>query len=226
MSGTRRAFADVVPFPLRAGETGRNRLFRRRLYLRDTARLQDGAVIGVVKLIVVVVRAGEEELVGRNGRIGESPFDIESAALVRRAQVERAGIRAEVRIEEFQQVDEAHLGPIASRVREDVAIVRGIHRIGEPDLSEVGNAAGLKGLGFGFAKCWEEHPCENGDDGDDHQQFDQGERFLAQAVRATCGEGAGFNHDGFVRLESGGGECKWDSDQGCLAVWMSQNACR
>ena len=40
---------------------------------------------------------------------------------------------------------------------------------------EVGNTVGIAGAFACCRKCRQKHCCQNGDDGDDHEQFDQGE---------------------------------------------------
>ena len=42
-------------------------------------------------------------------------------------------------------------------------------------LSKIVEASSGMGLAFGTREVRQEHACQNGDDGNDHQEFDQGE---------------------------------------------------
>jgi hypothetical protein len=69
-------------------------------------------------------------------------------------------------------------------------IVIGVHVIAEILLPLVAHTSHGVGLNFGAAQRWQEHAGENGNDRDDHQQFDEGEgtsnmsRGAAQRFRA------------------------------------------
>ena len=52
----------------------------------------------------------------------------------------------------------------------------------ELSWSHVGGAEGFLGFGFGFGKRGEQHPGEDGDDRNDHEQFDESE--CCEAVRS------------------------------------------
>ena len=56
-----------------------------------------------------------------------------------------------------------------------VGVVVGIHRPAERELLQVAEARRALSPGLCFRQCREEHSRQNGDDGDDNQQFDQGE---------------------------------------------------
>jgi hypothetical protein len=55
-----------------------------------------------------------------------------------------------------------------------VLIVARIHHPAELELLEVAHATDGVRLGFGLAQCGQKHRRQNGDDGDHHQQFDEG----------------------------------------------------
>ncbi len=55
-------------------------------------------------------------------------------------------------------------------------VIIGVHLDGQADLVQSGGAMGSLGLGFGGGLGGQEHSSQDGNDGDDHQEFDQGER--------------------------------------------------
>ena len=55
-------------------------------------------------------------------------------------------------------------------------------------LAEAVDAADLMGFGFGLAERGEEHSGQNGDDGDYHQQLDQGEGESIGAAQGFVGD--------------------------------------
>ena len=61
-------------------------------------------------------------------------------------------------------------------VRKMAVVVIEINHEREADLFEIGNARRLLGLLLGATQRGQQQPGEDRDDGDDHQQFDQGER--------------------------------------------------
>ena len=66
-------------------------------------------------------------------------------------------------------------GPIAVR-RHEILVVGGVHRIAQVLLFLVAHAAGGVGLDLRLGQGRQEHPGQDGDDGDDHQQLDERER--------------------------------------------------
>ena len=54
-----------------------------------------------------------------------------------------------------------------------LGVVVGIEVDGNPPLSVVGGAIDNFGAEFGRCQCRQQHGCQNGDDGDDHQKLDQ-----------------------------------------------------
>lgn len=73
-------------------------------------------------------------------------------------------------------------GSPISAARVGVVVVVGIHLEGESDLFLVGDALDGFGFGFGSGEGWEEHACEDRDDGDNDEQFDERERPLGGGV--------------------------------------------
>ena len=59
--------------------------------------------------------------------------------------------------------------------RVPVVILHILHEC-QTDLTQVAHASGLVGPRFGLGEGRQEHPGEDGDDGDHHQEFDQRER--------------------------------------------------
>jgi len=57
-------------------------------------------------------------------------------------------------------------------------IVIDIHERAQGQLFIVVEATDLGGLGFSFAQGRQEHRGQNGDDGDDHEQFDEREPWV------------------------------------------------
>lgn len=56
-----------------------------------------------------------------------------------------------------------------------VAGVCSVHSVGDANLAEVIEAGGLFGFVFCLGEGGQEHGCEDGNDGDDDEQFDEGE---------------------------------------------------
>ena len=56
-----------------------------------------------------------------------------------------------------------------------IVVVAQIHEEGQADLFEVVQADGLLAFLFGPAQCRQQECGEDGNDGDDHQQFNQRE---------------------------------------------------
>lgn len=54
-----------------------------------------------------------------------------------------------------------------------------VERPDENELFMVAQAFGAQSLAFGFGESWQEHASENGDNGDDHEEFDQSEAAAA-----------------------------------------------
>jgi hypothetical protein len=93
----------------------------------------------------------------------------------------------------------------------------------DPDLAQLADALDLPGLVLGALQGREEQPSQNRDDGDDDQQFDQGERV--KSLRATVPPSRGFleprfHNDWVNRMGSGlFGVCgrrlpqSWQSDK-------------
>jgi hypothetical protein len=52
----------------------------------------------------------------------------------------------------------------------------------EAELPHVGTALGSQGFGPGQGQRWKQHGRENGNDGNDHQEFDQGKCRLRFAT--------------------------------------------
>ena len=49
----------------------------------------------------------------------------------------------------------------------------GVAEQSQTHLAQIAHAFGLAGTAIGPAQCWQEHSGQNGDDGDDDQEFDQ-----------------------------------------------------
>ncbi len=64
----------------------------------------------------------------------------------------------------------AHLVP---RPGKHLVVIVHVHRVGESPLFQVVEAGDLLGLGFGLGQCGQQHRGQNGNDGNDHQQFNQ-----------------------------------------------------
>ena len=62
-----------------------------------------------------------------------------------------------------------------SNRRDVVLIILGVKPRCQSHLPEVAQAERALGLGFGSCQRWQKHPCQDGDDGDDNQQFNEGE---------------------------------------------------
>ena len=69
------------------------------------------------------------------------------------------------------------------RAREGVLVVLNIHHHAVAELLQVVHAEGLSALGFGLGERGQKKTGKNGDDCDDHQQFDQSEADAIPAVR-------------------------------------------
>ena len=59
--------------------------------------------------------------------------------------------------------------------RQPVLIVSRVHLGGQPLLAQVVDAGDSLGTTLGLGQSGQKHPGEDRDDGDDHQQFNQGE---------------------------------------------------
>ena len=64
---------------------------------------------------------------------------------------------------------------VAQHGQSTTGIVGGVEVGGDGPLPEMRQTIDLLGLEFRFGECRQEHARQDGDDGDDHQQFDQGE---------------------------------------------------
>ena len=58
-----------------------------------------------------------------------------------------------------------------------ILIIAAIQRSGQTQLMEVGQAGGLSGACLGFGQRRQKHACQDGNDGDHHQQFNERETF-------------------------------------------------
>ena len=58
--------------------------------------------------------------------------------------------------------------------RDGVVVIGGVHDPREPELLHVAQARDSLRLGFGLRQRWQQESRENGDDGDNHQQFNKG----------------------------------------------------
>ena len=73
--------------------------------------------------------------------------------------------------------------PIAAAhrgVRKLVFVVVGIHSQAEADLAKVADVSGSSPFLFGGTQDWQKQRREDGDDGNDHQQLDQGESLAGR----------------------------------------------
>jgi hypothetical protein len=61
--------------------------------------------------------------------------------------------------------------------RESFTEIGRVHGDTQTDLPQVVQAISLLGFGFRFGQRGEQHSRKNGDDGDDHQEFNEGERL-------------------------------------------------
>ena len=80
-----------------------------------------------------------------------------------------AGLLAVIRITRILPIM-AH-----SIARNAIGIISGINRCRHRPLLEIGNAIDALRFGFGRGECREQERGKDSDDGDHHQQFDQGE---------------------------------------------------
>ena len=62
-------------------------------------------------------------------------------------------------------------------------MIVGVHHEGHPDLMLIADAPGLMGFGFGPRQRWQQERCQDGDYGDDDQQFDECERRVPALAR-------------------------------------------
>ena len=74
------------------------------------------------------------------------------------------------------------------------AMISGVNDRGQSQLPNVAQALGSLRLGFRFAQCRQKQPCQNCDDGDDDQEFNQGETNgskaeISRTVRGLCFQG-------------------------------------
>jgi len=54
-------------------------------------------------------------------------------------------------------------------------MIIGKHDHPQPVLTQIAGAVGDVGFLLGLGQRWQQHGCQNGDDGNDHQQLNQGE---------------------------------------------------
>src|SRR5581483_7648907 len=82
----------------------------------------------------------------------------------------------------------AGVGPADPDAGERLVIVLRIHELGQPQLLAVGEAGRGAGLLAGLGKNREKNSSQNLDNGDDYEQFDQGETFprLHDRVLLEC----------------------------------------
>ena len=78
------------------------------------------------------------------------------------------GIRAEVIVIDNNSADDS-----VNYLQTVFPGVRFIHLQGHADLAHVAQTRDAPGLFLGLGKCGQEEPRQNGDNGDDDQQFDQ-----------------------------------------------------
>ena len=78
-------------------------------------------------------------------------------------------MQAEIAFDEFL-VEVVSGGP---SIRQRVAIILGIHLDGEIDLFQIVQASRPPGSCLGTGQDWQQQCRQNGDDGDDHEQFNQ-----------------------------------------------------
>src|SRR5581483_2339436 len=78
----------------------------------------------------------------------------------------------------LQQVG-PHAGRVSPGDKEGLIVVLNIHRVSQADLLDVGQAGSFARLLTCLSKNGEENRGENRDNGDDNEQFDQGEPTLA-----------------------------------------------
>ena len=64
---------------------------------------------------------------------------------------------------------------MAPGIRQFILVIIHIHDDRQPHLLEIADALGRQCLLLGFGKSRQEHARQDGNDGDDHQQFDEGE---------------------------------------------------
>ena len=59
---------------------------------------------------------------------------------------------------------------------QDIVGLGGVKLHEEPDLFQVVQATDLLAFAFGLGQCWQQHSGQDGDDGNDDQQFNERER--------------------------------------------------
>ncbi len=162
------------------GEAAHQRLLRRGTDVDGLALFERASAVVVIELMVVVIRVAEEQVVGADAPVGRAvlfhPSDVPGGRFVAWAKVERSVVGADVRVEQLEQVDERHLRPGAPGERIAVLVVACVHRHGDAELPEVRDAACGDRQGLAPSERGQEHPSQDRDDGDDHQELDQRER--------------------------------------------------
>jgi hypothetical protein len=87
------------------------------------------------------------------------------------------------------------------------AVVIQIHAICQEDLLLVADALDGLGLGLRFGQGGQQQRRQDGNDGDDHQQFDQGETAVHGADDSLCLDGG--THEVWLNLR-GSRKRKWN----------------
>jgi hypothetical protein len=110
--------------------------------------------------------------------VGEVLVDVPVAA-VGRIEVERA------------------IHPLARPERrgKPVLVVVHVETPADHQLTPAVHALDTQGLGLGLAQGWQQHAGEDGDDGDHHQQFDQGEGPGGPLSEAGHPQGIGLGRE-------------------------------
>ena len=146
--------------------------------LEETARITVGGVL------VVVGKTGQQAVDG-TARI---VIDITSDGAAEVLLVADVAVNTDTPVESVRSegvfVVVVHVGWPATGVRVDdvrpgvehgaVTVFR-VHGDGQAELFEVADAGSGAGLFAGLGQCGQQHGGENCDDGDNHQQLDQGE---------------------------------------------------
>ena len=117
--------------------------------------------------------------------------------------------------------------PVAIARQDASFVVIGVQLPTDHELAGRIDLIGASGLSLGFAEGWEEHPCEQRDDGDDNEQLDECEArgsrgamrdaFHEEVINASCGralarfcQNMSLNcHDSLIRLVRSGSTCKF-----------------
>src|ERR1051326_7791365 len=82
-----------------------------------------------------------------------------------------------------------------------LVVIADEHLPANHDLPAVVHAMNALRFGFGFRKCWQQHTGQNGDDGDNDQEFDQRESVVSPPIIMHFHTTASVYAPRFVEIE-------------------------